>query len=405
MKAAPLTTFDSSLYPATYRTSSCYVLFFSILGGIALAAGGLGTWYFGTGHEIKTAGQLWMLVSICLGFMLLGGFLIASMLRSSVTLLGDAIVVQGLFSSRTLRRDEIGGRRVIPTQYVSTLELVPRSSHQKKMKIALMLRRDAAFEAWFAGIPDVDAQELAKSEADVTADPDLGFHSEDRKQRIAQAKKTAWALTITTWVVFFWAFVFPSPYGLVILILTCLPLLAVGLLMRSHGIYQMEGRRNDARPSLAMVFLFPGMALALRALQDVHLLRWVPILYVGIPCSAVLCWLVFRADRGIQKRPWSLLPFFLFGSMYACAAIAHANTLLDRTPAERFQTKVVSKRISSGKHTTYFIRLEPWGDQVMPTDVSVPRRFYVSVTRGESLCVYQRPGAFQLPWYVVDRCQ
>lgn len=403
--ASPPRTFDPSRYPASYRMSSGYSVLFCVLGGIALGAGGLGAWYFGTGHEIKTPGQLWMLVSICLGFMLLGGVLIASTLRSGVTLRADAIVVQGLFSSQTLLRDQIAGRRVVPTQYVSTLEVVPRSSREKKLKIAMALRTDAAFEAWFTGLPDLDAAELAKSEADVTADPDLGFHSDDRKQRIAEAKKIARTLTIVTWAVFLWAFIFPKPYSLVVLILTCLPLVALLLLMRSRGIYQMEGRRNDARPSLAVAFLFPGMALALRTLQDFHLIRWLPILYVGVPCAAMLCWVVFNADHGIQKRRWSVLPIFLFGSFYTCAAIAEGNTLLDRAPAERFQTAVMNKRISSGRHTTYYLRLEPWGGQSMPSDVSVPRSLYAATTRGESVCVYLRPGAFQLPWYLVDRCE
>jgi len=403
--AHPPRTFDPSLYPVSYRMSSGYAVFFCILGGFALGAGGVGAWYFGTGHEVKTPGQLWMLLSICLGFMLLGAVLIASTLRSAVTLRADAIVVQGLFSSRTLLRDRIAGRRIVPTQYVSTLELVPRSSREKKLKIAMALRTDAAFEAWFAGLPDLDTEELAKSEAQVATDPDLGFHSDDRKQRIAEAKKIARALTIVTWAVFLWAFVFPKPYSLMVLILTCLPLVAVFLLMRSRGIYQMEGRRNDVRPSLAVAFLFPGMALTLRALQDFHLIRWIPILYFGVPCAAMLCWVVFNADHGIQKRPWSLLPLFLFGSLYTCAVIAEANMLLDHAPAKRFQTIVLNKRISSGKHTSYYLRLKPWGAQSSPSDVSVPRALYASTVRGESICVYLRPGAFQLPWYVVDQCE
>ena len=384
--------------------STGYAVFLCVLGGIALAAGCLGMWYFGTGHEMQNHGQLAMMVSISLGFAALGAFLIASVLRSQVTLRADAIVVQGLFSSRTLSRNSIAGRRVLPTQYIQTLVLVPRSEHEKKLKLALALRTDSAFVAWFAGIPDLDAEELAKSEAEISADPDLGFHSEDRKEHLRTAKHAAKVLTAIAWIASLWGCFFPRPYNLAILILMALPLIAIVLQVRSRGIYQMEGRRNDARPSLAVVFLLPGLILDLRVIQDLHLLRWAPLFSLAFLVALAFSWLLFQSDADMRRRPWSLLLILLFSSAYCGGALCEGNALLDHSAAQIFSAAVTGKHISSGKSTTYYLNLNPWGPQAAPSEVSVPGDLYRSIAPGDNVCVSLYPGALHAPWYAIDLC-
>lgn len=402
--AAP-PTLNVSLYPATYRVSTGYAGFFYFLGGIAIAAGSLGTWYFATGHEMTSARQAVIMAGLCFLFVLLGIFLIASIFRSTVTLRADAIVVQGMFSSRTLLRSEIAGRRILPTQYVRTLVLIPRSSHHKNLKLALALRTDAAFDAWFADIPDFDAKEVAESQADLNADPDLGFHSEDRKQRVAHAKQTAKVLNVIAWIALLWGFVAPRPYHLVISVLAALPIVSLVLLVRSRGIYQIEGRRNDARPSLAVPFIFPGMVLVARTVQDIHLLEWTSILVAAIVCALLLLLVVSACDRAIRKRPWTAVVILVFGAFYGWGLIAQANALLDTSPARVFQVAVTGKHMSSGKTTTYYLRLEPWGPKTASEDVTVPSPLYHYADVGVTVCVDLYPGALRIPWYEVDRCR
>lgn len=385
--------------------STGYAVFLCVLGGIVFAAGCLGMWYFGTGHEIQNRGQLAMMVSISFAFAALGAFLIASVPRSRVTLRADAIVVQGLFSSRTLSRDNIAGRRILPTQYIQTLVIVPRSERDKKLKLALAMRTDSAFVAWFAAIPDLDAEQLAKSEADLSADPDLGFHSEDRKEQLRTAKQTAKVLTAIAWIASLWGWFFPRPYNLVILILVALPVIAIVLQVRSRGIYQMEGRRNDARPSLAVLFLLPGLILDLRAIQDLHLLRWAPLFILAILVTLGFSWLLFQSDADMRRRPWSLLLIVLFGSAYCGGALCEANSLLDHSAGQNFSAAVTDKHISSGKTTTYYLALNPWGPQTAPSEVSVPADLYRSIALGDNVCISLYPGALHAPWYAIYRCQ
>jgi hypothetical protein len=396
--------FDPSNYPRTYRISAGYRGFFFVLGGIAVAVGSLGIAYFGTGHEMRSPLQAALMAAVCLLFALVGAYLIIYALRTNVTLRPDAIVVQEIFTCKTLLRADIAARRLLPTQYVRTLVLIPRATGQKKLKFGLAVSTDAAFASWLADIPDLDAKELSESQKALGVDPDLGFNSEERSQTIARAKNLATVLNALAFVSLFWSFTFPRPYFLLIAILSALPLIALGLLVQSQGIYQVEGRRNDARPSLALVFLLPGMALAMRALHDFHFLEWKPILSLAALLAFAMALVVAKADPATRQRRAALLPILIFGAFYTFGLIAQANRLLDRSTPQTFQVAVVGKHISPGKSRSYYLHIDPWGPQTSGTQIPVPKSLYTSTATGQLVCVYLHPGALRIPWYAVAQC-
>ena len=47
-------------------------------------------------------------------------------------------------------------------------------AHRKRLVISNDVARDAAFDAWFAGFPDLDAEERRQTEAAVANDPRFG---------------------------------------------------------------------------------------------------------------------------------------------------------------------------------------------------------------------------------------
>ena len=395
--------FEASNYPRTYRVSRGYAVFLGLCGGLLALGGCVGCWYVASTPEFRGA-RAAFLTLLCLAFAFLGAYLIVLIVRMSVTLCADAIVLKECFTARTLLRKDIAGRRIIPTQYVSTLVLVPRARGAKKLKLARTWQTDPAFDAWFTGIPDLDTEELAKSQADLDIDPDLGFKSEARRVHVRNAKKIARFLNIAAWISLAWGFLVPNPNPLVILVLAALPLVAVGLWVRSKGIYQIEGRRNDARSSLAIVFLLPGLALTIRALQDFHMLRWKPVLSAAILLAIALTLVIAYADEKLRRSWPALLPFFFFGMFYAYGFLAHADALLDRSDPQTFEVAVVGKHISSGKSTSYYLHLDHWGEETGVTKASVPRSLYTSTAIGDTVCVHLHAGALGMPWYVVIKC-
>lgn len=399
--ALPFSLID---FPRTYRVSGGYRLFFLSLGAIAVFAGAMGAWCFGTGHEMQSLAGMLLLTGGSVAFALLGIYMIALALRYSVILSADAIVLNCALRSRSFMRTDIGGRRVLPTQYVSTLVLLSRSGGGEKMKVWMMLKTDPAFHAWLEGIPDLDAEERRESEKSLAVDPDLGFESADRAQRVQRARQIAKPLNIVGFGSLVWAFFYPQPYIPLMFFLAVLPLVALALLLRSNGIYQIDQNRNDTRPTLGGLFIAPGLGLALRAMLDLNLLGWKTPLALSLFLATVMVIAIVRGDPGTRKRPVSIAIISVLCLAYGFGLTAQGNALLDRSAAQVFQAVVVDKHVSEGKSTTYYLHLNPWGPQTGVTEVSVDESFYNATPSGAMVCVYLHAGALRIPWYQVDRC-
>jgi len=400
----PSVAFDPSLFPRTYQYSFGYRIFLGSLGASIAAAALLGIWYFGIGHESQTPQGSFLMVFLCLAFFLLGAYLLAALLQSKIILTADAIELHEPFVTKQLLRGQIAGWRIIPTQYISALEFTPRDSHLKKLKFGLTFTSDAAFDSWLATLPNLDAQELERSRAELESNQELGLTKEQRTVRLAAAANYAKYLTWFSYAAGAWGWFYPQPYSLVILILAALPLAAIFLGLRTKGVYQFEGRRNEARPSLAAPVICPGAVLSIRALYDLSFLHWQqllsPILFVTVVLTALLA----SADPSIARRRWPLLTIFFLSAFYGLGATAMADALLDGSAPQIYQTQVLHKRISTGRHTTWYLRLAPWGPQDQNSEVGVPRSLYSSVQPGQTVCAHYHPGALKIPWYVVSYC-
>ena len=167
----------------------------------------------------------------------------------------------------------------------------------------------------------------------------------------------------------------------------------------------MEGRRHDVRADLFLAFMVPSAVLALRSLWDFEFLGWTPILKLTIVASMILTLLVAGTDRGMRERRWALLAFLFLSFFYSFGGLAQTNALLDHSEGRLFEVPVLTKRISSGKSTTYYFQVGPWGPRTEPNEVSVSRSLYQGTRVGQNICVWLRKGSLGLPWFVVGACQ
>lgn len=396
---------DPAVYPRTYLVSTRNRILYLLLSGVILVGGLAGTWYFGTGHEIETPQEGIMYTLLSLGFVVLGGVLILYLLTTKVVLYADAIELRDFTRVRRLRRDDIAGWRKVHAQYVSQVTLVPKRSELKPLKITQIMQTDALFDTWLATLPDLDAVELEKSAAEIAESRDLGRTPDERIKRLAFARKLAKALAIVAGAVSVWAFLDPQPYELVIGTLAALPLIAMALAVKSNRLYQLTGGRTDARADLSVVFITPGIVLMLRAVLDIDTLNWGAVWIWTAAVAAVLTGVVLIADREMRKGRWEPLAVLLFGGCLAFGGVMEANVLLDRSEPQAFAAKVVGKRTSSGKSTTYYLRVAPWGPVQEENEVSVPRDLYDAKAAGQSVCMILGTGALDIPWFVVGDCR
>jgi hypothetical protein len=401
----PPSRFDASSYPRIYLPSLSNRIVWLLL-GIACALGGiLGAWYFVTGHDTRGFKSALFSMSISSVFVWLGSYLVLSILRSRVVLNADDIEVRGVFSTQRIRRGNIAAWRIAPTNFVSTLELFLAETGDKTVRIGMTMRTDPSFEDWFASIPNRDAEEVPESEARVRTDVDLGSSIEERSARLDNAARIGKWLTGLACTASLWGWFYPRPYQFAIAVLVALSASVLFLKLRRTGLYQIDGRRNDIRPSLAVPFIVPSAVLALRAILDFSFLEWKSLLAWVFVVGAGLTFLLANSDAVMLKHRFAIASTFLFASMYAFGVLAQADTFFDRSPRETFQATVLGKHSSQGRSgTTWYINVAPWGPMTSADDVSVSRSVYVSVSAGETVCINLASGALKIPWYVVTTC-
>ena len=391
--------------PRTYRSSVRSNLFIVVVYCLGSAISLAFLVFFATGPGDATP-AVRVFSAAFFALLLLGsiyGFVV--MLTAQVVLETSGIESRNYFSSKNMLRESIAGVRVVPTRYVSTLVLVPRDKSQQKLKISLYFPLDELFYDWLQGIPDLDEQDREQSLAQFEEELGPGETAPTRAKLLAQGKTTATTLAIAAGILGGWSGFVPSPPWQVIFALGALPLISLALIIRSKGLYQMDEYRNDARPSLAVPIMVPGLILLLRSLWSFDLLSVKPLVIGSVMVALALFGLAIQYDRSLRQRGWvSILPvIFLF--TYAYGALSQANAIADHIPPQAFPVTVLGQQISGGRSTTWYLRIDPWGPVPTPSEVSVSSSLYHSVKPGDTVCVYLHPGALKVPWYRLSHCR
>lgn len=379
-------------------------MFFLGLGGIAVIAGGLGTWYFGTGHEVHTLRQGILLAGIPFAFLVMGVYLILVALRSKVVLCGDRIEIHELTPVRVVKRDELAGWRLNTQTAPPLIILIPKRPNARTIKLAKIFNVDPVFLDWMDSLKDLDTEDRRKSYQEIADDADIGCTPDQRIEALENARHLAKWLSRLALAASAWGMFYPRPYDLMVLVLACLPWLAVSMPRRSKGIFRIDEYKNDAHPSVALLFLLPGMALCLRAVLDVQIVGWkesaLLASVVGLSLWAVALW----SDRSMKKKKSTCIAMFFFSLGYGYGAGIEANVLLDRSLPTTYKSRVIIKHISSGKYTDYKFQLAPTGPNQSISDVSVARDLYYSKNPGDLVCMDVRKGALLVNWYTVESC-
>jgi hypothetical protein len=320
--------------------------------------------------------------------------------RSRVVLRGDTIELVELGAPRRLRMADIEGVRIQQTQNV-TLVLVPRQRGVKPMKLGSYFRFDAAFERWLDALPNLDAADTERKLQEIAVAPELGRNEGERLERLERARRFAKPLSLAGFAVSLWAMFFPRPYMEAIAVTAAVPLLALLVLFRGRGLWRVDEDKNDPHPSVFVPLCIPGLALALRALLDFQLVEVRQALEpAGVGAMALIA-LLLIADRSLRAKRWFTLILLPFVAAYSWGLVVTVNGTFDHSRPEVFSVQVLDKHVSSGKQTTYNLRLAPWGPLSEPEQVAVPRHLYERTEPGDEVQVELRPGRLGVPWYTV----
>jgi hypothetical protein len=396
--------FEPARYPRTYGLSRGMQRLLVPMGLFILGLGVAGSIYFGVlAADILRARAVGGV--LCVLFAALGLYLFLSARRYKVILGADGIKLCELLRHRQLNRDNILGRRHFVSKAGSgRWILVPKNGFGRKLELSMFLQTDRDFSAWILSLPDLDrdrkdAENRENADA-ISAINERGY-GERAQGKLRQVASWlyggAYALGIAIFLV-------PDPYHVLTWTAVTLPWLAIAAVAKFKPFYRFGGPNRSYLPDLSPPLFIPGLFLALKAMKSMSTVDWHSVLTLTILGAFLVVGAAFYVDPWLRKHSGAAALLALICCGYGYGAGLEANALLDHSAPRTYSVTVLSKRISRGKSTSYYLGVPAWGPHQSGEDVTVSGRRYQNTRVGDTVCILLRPGAFGVGWYVLASC-
>ncbi|HEY5069287.1 MAG TPA: hypothetical protein VII37_05855, partial [Candidatus Acidoferrum sp.] len=175
----------------TYHVRATYLIAAVLAGGLLAVCAIACAWFFGTHVETPSAAAS-LGAAAALAILATGGVVFAlDSVRSKLLLHTNALEIRDLFRVRWIPRDAIASRRILRDRYSRSLLLALKAPPDREIKLPMVWATDTEFDAWFAGIPDVDVVAIQEFEDSVKNDTALGNTPEERSGRLSKARRIA----------------------------------------------------------------------------------------------------------------------------------------------------------------------------------------------------------------------
>ena len=399
----PATAPNASRLPYAIRTAGWSLAGVVLLCGLGLAGSLLlFVAFLGHGHGFSINSLLIQLAALGVGGVC--ALRLWRLKEPEVELYPDRLVRPGLFSSVVLDRTDIAGvSQTFTSRSGSYFNIVPVPGRGQSLSFNGRLRSDPVFAEWLSGAPDPAVVARAADRASVLADDRYGLTESARSTRLRWANAIAIAFSVICTGVALWVgLLAPTPQLSLVAALASASL-AFALAAASNGLIVIWRTHPGVRPTALAGFL-PLAVIAFRGLVSVHLAAPEPLVVgaaiVGIGATLFLVQHPFAASRGIQ----SAFALGVFAALLAYGAGAFVDALSVDHPDHSYVVTVQGKHQSHGRSTTYYLDLDPWGDQPAKA-VSVSSRLYNSVVAGSAVCIDHYTGDLRLAWFNVGLCK
>jgi len=359
-------------------------------------------WFVRGSNSGYSLGATVLLLGIGLAGLL--ALLLRSAFRARLEILPAGIrYSNGWSQAREVGYDEIEGFRVPEGRKTPVLLLFPRDRTRKPIKIDLALERaeelDAVLREKFR---DLDADDVKAELSEILADENLGLSEADRRTALGRARTQSHILTAAGSAVSLWAWFYPHPYDLALMLLALVPVLAIGFVRWSHGLVTLDGKMTRARPTIAVAVTGPASILGLRAFLDWHVLAWsgfwTPFAVFG---GTVIALVLFCAQGPERRKAGTLASLCVVSLVYSYGLVIFLNCALDRSVPDVHKTVVVARWYAHGKSTSYYLRVDPWIDGRGSREITVARSVYDRHPEGSPALIWVRKGCMAIPWFVV----
>ncbi|MFZ1013158.1 MAG: hypothetical protein WAN28_07415, partial [Terracidiphilus sp.] len=263
---------------------------------------------------------------------------------------------------------------------------------------------DDDFRAWIQQVPDLDKRDREALLDEISHEQELGATPEERLGKLANAKTWGVFLTIVS-IASAAALLFPEAAlrGPASLVLAATPIAAFVLIQRSPLLYAVFKQKADPRAELSIALVVSGFGLLLSVTRQ-HFVSLQPLLVRMVPAGLAYFFGFESVCRHGSQKPGNIFVLLFIAGLYGAGFGMMADTIADRAPATTYSADVLSKHVSRGRSTSYYLELAPWGPMTAPNQLSVPAHTYGSLQVGDEVCLVLHPGSLRVPWYQLIDC-
>jgi hypothetical protein len=329
-------------------------------------------------------------------------YAVLSLFKSRIEIDSEKIRYVGVFKTTELLIKEIKGFRILPTQYVRILVLLPINPKAKKIETALVLERQSDLFEWLnQNLTNLDLVDSENEMNRILDDARFGETKEQRRYVLDRAKMWPKILNGLGVFLMLWVIFRPHPYHYAIWAAIALPLVALGFVGHFHGALKFDKEGASTFPNIALAFMMPCVGLVLRASTDFNILSWNNFWppFAGISLSIYSLTLLVAKD--VRRRYSIAIALILFCATYGYGTVICLNGILDTSPPSVYNSQVIEKRVSNGRHTSYYLKLSAWGTRKEEKEVDVGKFVYDRRGIGDSVGVVVRNGRLGIPWFYV----
>jgi heme-degrading monooxygenase HmoA len=375
-----------------YRLKTWQRVLFLILGLPFIVGGGFAI--FITAANSGRAVEVFMPIF----FIGIGLYLAAYVLRSRVVIDGTRIEVRDAFRDRAAELSEIEGFRTISSRNGKYTQLCLKEG-RGKITLSQSFDTDDDYRAWFQQLTDLDARDRDVLLSEISQDAELGSTPEERLNALKQAKAINIAVIAAAVAAAVGLDFGTSNFHLLSAVILALVPVAVLLLMqRSPLLYAVFKKKADPRAELSIALVIAGFGLAL-GIRNLHFVSMQPILLMALPVALVYIASFFNSARKSSSSLGSVYGLLIFAGLYSYPLVVLADTLLDTASPTSYTVPVTGKHTVSGKSTTYYLDLAPWGPLQKPNKISVSSSSYRDAVPGDQICLDLHPGRLHALWY------
>jgi len=343
-----------------------------------------------------------ILTPISIGMLTLMVFGLIDVYKGRLIIQEDRLVSIGVFKSKNLKFDEIKGYTV-NEQYIF---VEPNTKEKKRIKISQYIGGYNEILLWLSeNYLDLNIVNEQVEEQEILNNESIGWSKENREEKLSNARKISKIINWLGGLSFAWTLFYPKPYDYAVLSAFIIPIVALIAVKLSRGLIRIDKKDGSAYPSTIFAFIFPSLGLMLRSFLDYDIFDysnvWIKAFFVTI---AFLFILLFNQKEITFKKKQdyltvSSLIMFLFA--YGFGAVIYLNCNLDKSEPQHYTATILDKRISTGKHTSYYLKLTAWGQQKDIDEVSVEKGLYNRVDIDSEINIYFRNGKLEIPWFIV----